>query len=148
MKKLAVSALLMSLLTACAGQKPLVVESASTGVISQLQLAASPVEGPIQSIDDGKVVDAYKRKIAEKIRRNILMPSGVSDDAKSVLDVSLLPGGRVVSVKLNKSSGNMDYDSAVERAIWKSQPLQLPPDVELFSSFRNLRLTFIPKERP
>ena len=36
------------------------------------------------------------------------------------------------------------YDSAVERAIKKAQPLPLPPDVKLFGNFRELRLTFRP----
>jgi colicin import membrane protein len=58
--------------------------------------------------------------------------------------VTLLPGGMVLKAELTKPSGNAAYDSAVERAIKKAQPLPLPPDVKLFGSFRELHLTFRP----
>jgi colicin import membrane protein len=53
----------------------------------------------------------------------------------------------VLSAKLTKPSGNEAYDSAVERAIFKAQPLPLPQDVALFNKFRELHLTFKPEKR-
>jgi colicin import membrane protein len=47
---------------------------------------------------------------------------------------------------LKKSSGNVAYDNAVERAILKSDPLPMPPDVQLFNRFRELNLVFKPTE--
>jgi colicin import membrane protein len=58
--------------------------------------------------------------------------------------VTLLPGGTVLTAELKKSSGNKAYNDAVERAILKSSPLPLPPDVQLFNRFRELDLTFKP----
>jgi colicin import membrane protein len=52
----------------------------------------------------------------------------------------------VLKAELNKSSGNRAYDSAVERAILKSDPLPIPPDATLFNRFRELDLVFKPKE--
>ena len=46
--------------------------------------------------------------------------------------------------ELTKPSGSAAYDSAVERAIKKAQPLPLPPDAALFDRFRELRLTVRP----
>ena len=92
----------------------------------------------------GRVLDEYKAKIIAKIRRNIVMPPEVADKARAEFDVTLLPGGSVLSARLAKSSGNPAYDAAVERAILKSQPLPLPPDPSLFSRFRELRLLFSP----
>jgi len=95
----------------------------------------------------GKVVDEYIAKIAAKIRRYIVLPPGVSPNIKAEFNVTLLPGGEVLTANLAKSSGNDAYDSAVERAILKAQPLPLPPaEQNMFSRFRDLRLKFSPAE--
>jgi colicin import membrane protein len=94
----------------------------------------------------GRVVDEHKARIIAKIRRNIVMPPDVPDNARAEFDVTLLPGGSVLNARLTKPSGNDAYDSAVERAILKSQPLPLPADVALFNKFRELHLIFSPKE--
>ena len=91
-----------------------------------------------------KLIDEYKAKIQSKIRRNVVQPPNVSEDARAEFLVTLLPGGDVLTAKLMKSSGNKAYDDAVERAILKSSPLPLPPDVQLFNRFRELDLTFKP----
>ena len=94
----------------------------------------------------GRVVDEYTGKIVSKIRRNIVMPPDVADDARAEFSVTLLPGGTVLGARLTRSSGNAAYDNAVERAILKSQPLPLPADMGLFSRFRELELVFKPIE--
>ncbi|MGH8744288.1 MAG: TonB C-terminal domain-containing protein [Burkholderiales bacterium] len=45
-----------------------------------------------------------------------------------------------------KSSGVSAYDGSIERAIYKAQPLPLPPDPALFSKFRELELKFRPND--
>lgn len=99
-----------------------------------------------QAAASGRVVDEYTAKIQGKIRRNIVMPPGVPDDARAEFLVTVLPGGSVLPPRLSKSSGNAAYDDAVERAILKSQPLPLPADAALFNKFRELKLGFRPKE--
>ena len=94
----------------------------------------------------GRVVDEHKARIIAKIRRYVVLPPGVPDNARAEFDVTLLPGGSVLSAKLTKPSGSEAYDSAVERAIFKAQPLPLPQDVALFNKFRELHLMFSPKE--
>lgn len=94
----------------------------------------------------GRVVDEYTGKIVSKIRRNIVMPPDVADEARAEFLVTLLPGGTVLSARLTRSSGNAAYDNAVERAILKSQPLPLPANVAMFSRFRELELVFRPIE--
>lgn len=93
----------------------------------------------------GKIVDEYKAKIHDKIRRNVVNPPGVAKDARAEFLVTLLPGGAVLNTKLIKSSGIAAYDDAVERAILKSDPLPVPPDVQLFGRFRELDLVFKPE---
>ncbi len=94
----------------------------------------------------GRMVDEYTAKIISKVRRYVVMPANVPDDARAEFSVTLLPGGGVLQVKLLQTSGNGHYDIAVERAIRKADPLPLPPDVKLFNRFRNLKLSFKPVE--
>lgn len=107
---------------------------------------AAQAERAEQAAVIGRVVDEYTGKIAAKIRRNIVLPPDVADDARAEFSVTVLPGGTVLNPKLLKSSGNEAYDNAVERAILKSQPLPLPPDATMFSRFREMKLGFRPKE--
>lgn len=109
----------------------------------ELQAAREQAE---QAAAVGRVVDEYTGKIQGKIKRNVVMPPDVPNTARAEFSVTLLPGGTVLSARLTKSSGNALYDNAVERAILKSQPLPLPPDVGLFNRFRELRLVFKPTE--
>lgn len=93
-----------------------------------------------------RVVNEYTTKITNKIKIKVVMPPGVPDDALAEFRVTLLPGGAVFSVEMKKSSGNEAYDNAVERAIYKSDPLPLPPDAAMFKDFRVLRLKFQPRK--
>lgn len=100
-----------------------------------------------QAAASAKVVDEYKRRIIEKVRRFIVLPPNVSDNAQVEFDVVVLPGGEVLGAKLKRSSNSVPaYDAAVERAILKAQPLPLPPDPALMRQFRELNLVFRPKE--
>jgi len=100
-----------------------------------------------QAAAQAKIVDEYKRRIVEKVRRFIVLPPNVSDNARVEFEVVMLPGGEVLGAKLKRSSNSIPaYDSAVERAILKAQPLPLPPDPALMRQFRELNLVFRPKE--
>jgi colicin import membrane protein len=85
-----------------------------------------------------KEIDEYKARILAKIRRNIVMPQDLPGNPVVEFDVTVLPGGDILDVRLRRSSGFAAFDSAVERAIALSRPLPLPPDPALFPKFRNL----------
>ena len=85
-------------------------------------------------------IDEYKARILAKIKRHIVMPPDLPGNPVAEFDVTLLPGGDILDVKLRKSSGFAAFDSAVERAIFLSKPLPLPPDTAVFPKFRNLNL--------
>lgn len=93
-----------------------------------------------------RVVNEYIGKISAKIRDNIVEPPNVPKKARAEFLVTLLPGGVVLNTRLIKFSGDPAYDSAVERAIRKSEPLPLPPDAAMFKSFRELKLGFEPEK--
>ena len=93
-----------------------------------------------------KLVDEYKRRIAERIKRFIIEPASLQGNPEVEFDVVVLPGGEVLDVKIRKASGQAPWDNAVERAIRRAQPLPLPPDPALMKEFRELNLKFRPKE--
>src|SRR4051794_22418893 len=85
-------------------------------------------------------IDEYKARILGRIKRNIVMPPDLPGNPVAEFEVTLLPGGDVLDVKLRRSSGFATFDNAVERAIYLSKPLPLPPDPALFPQFRNLSI--------
>lgn len=84
-------------------------------------------------------------KIRAKIRGNIRLPGDMSGNPEAIFDVTQLPTGEVLSIRLRKSSGHKGYDDAVERAILKSSPLPKPDQPNLFE--RQLELRFRPQDQ-
>ncbi|MFN3397058.1 MAG: TonB family protein [Sulfurimicrobium sp.] len=88
------------------------------------------------------MVGDFKSRIQAKIKSKIILPPDLAGNPAAEFDVTLMPTGEVLNLKLTQSSGSSAYDSAVERAIYKAQPLPLPPDPALFGAFRELHLIF------
>lgn len=86
----------------------------------------------------------YIDKVRAKIRGNITLPPGIQGNPQAIFEVTQLPTGEVLDVKLRSSSGNSALDAAVERAIRKSSPLPKPAQPELFS--RLLKIPYKPHE--
>lgn len=86
----------------------------------------------------------YIARIRGKVRGNIVLPADVKGNPEAIFEVTQLPSGEVLEVRLKKSSGNAAWDAATERAIRKSSPLPTPAQRELFS--RTLELRFRPQE--
>ena len=90
----------------------------------------------------GRIVADFRDRIRAKIRGNTRIPENLGGNPQARFEVSVLPTGEIVGVKLIKSSGNTAYDQAVERAIYKSSPLPIPPDKDAIAQFRKLDLKF------
>ena len=112
---------------------------------SDVLLAAQQAQAQ-QASAQGRVVADYKQRIQSKIHSKIVLPPELIGNPQAEFNVVILPSGDVLSVKLARPSGVPAYDSAVERAIYKAQPLPLPPDPALFREFRELHLKFKAKE--
>jgi len=89
-----------------------------------------------------KAMTDYLGRIRGKIRGNIVVPPEVKGNPEAVFDVTQLPSGEIVTVRLKRSSGHAALDAAIERAILKSNPLPKPEPADLFS--RSLELRFRP----
>jgi colicin import membrane protein len=92
-----------------------------------------------------RAIDRWISSIRNKIRSNISLPADLLGNPEAIYDVSLLPTGEVLNVRLRKSSGHKGYDEAVERAILKSSPLPKPEPASLFE--RQLELRFRPQDK-
>lgn len=94
----------------------------------------------VQASDQAK----YMAAIRNKIRGNIVLPPDVRGNPEAIFEVTQLPSGEVLNVRLMKSSGHPGWDAATERAILKSSPLPKPARSELFA--RALELKFRPQD--
>lgn len=90
------------------------------------------------------VIDEARARIMRKIySRMNRQPCG---NAIPIYEFSLLPTGEVSGKpRLLTSSGIAACDDAASRAILQAQPLPLPDNPELFSNFRDLKVTFKPE---
>lgn len=84
----------------------------------------------------------YADKIRGKIRGNIVLPPTMQGNPTATFEVTQLPSGEVLGVKIIKSSGNPALDAAIERAVLKSSPLPKPDQSELFD--RVLKIPYKP----
>lgn len=107
------------------------------------QMAA---QAAAQATAQARLMNDAISRISSHIRRFIIMPPDVVGNPQAEFEVSLIPSGEVLNVKLSRSSGNPAYDNAVERAIRKASPLPLPTDASLAGRFRELKLKFRPNE--
>lgn len=91
-------------------------------------------------------VDRYKALIRIQVTRNWNRPLGAAKGLKCVVNVRLAPGGKVLSARVVRSSGNAVFDRSVENAVYKAEPLPLPEDPTLFDNFREIEFLFSPEE--
>lgn len=89
-------------------------------------------------------IDKYKAQILSLIQSNWRIHQ-LNADLSCVYDISVGPGGVVLSVQLVKSSGNEALDQSARAAILQSSPLPVPTDAALFDHFRHLILTLSPQ---
>ena len=96
-----------------------------------------------QKIRNAQLTDAeqkYILTIKAKIENNWLIPHNTNHDRICTVVVNQLPSGKVTSVKIHDCKGDTIYLDSLENAIWKSSPLPIAPDIEVFQE--NLVLQF------
>lgn len=99
------------------------------------------------SAQNQALIDQYRARISAKVRQRVVLPPDLPGNPEAVYEVTLLPGGEVVNVRLRKSSGLSTLDASVQRAILAAQPLPVPDDPDVFDlNFRKFLLNFRPKQ--
>lgn len=91
-------------------------------------LAAVATPGFAQPTETGLSAWQWKRYVSCKLGGNMFAnPKKVPADTEAIVSIRAASDGSIVSVKLLRSSGNDDYDEAVERAIDAAAPLPAVP---------------------
>ena len=70
----------------------------------------------------------YAGKVVAAVRPNIIFPGTVAGNPSAEVEVTTLPTGEILGRKLIRSSGDPEWDTAVLRAIDRTQ--RLPRDVD------------------
>ncbi len=92
------------------------------------------------------VIDKYKALILQAIGQQWLVPDNVAKNLTCQLLIELAPGGKVLNVKITRSSGNSNLDRSAVAAVYKASPLPVPTDPGEFDNFRELSLTVQPQD--
>lgn len=130
-----------------AAMQQLLVKETQSELSQQSSHALNGVRQQIgQSAIQSRMKLSYMDKIRLKIQSRILLPEGMQGNPHATFEVSVLPTGEVLNVRLVHASGQAAYDDAVQRAILKASPFPMPPDASVAVQFRDLNLDFSPQE--
>ena len=85
--------------------------------------------------------------IAEEVARYWSRPPSARNGLEVTLTIQLLPGGEVLDVYVDKSSGNSAFDRSAEMAVRKAEKLTVPENLNLFNKeFRKFSIVFRPED--
>ncbi|MBT3520441.1 MAG: TonB C-terminal domain-containing protein [Gammaproteobacteria bacterium] len=96
-----------------------------------------------QILRNAQLTDAESRyilTIKAKIENNWLIPHDAKHDRICTAIVNQLPSGKVTSVEIHGCQANVLYIESLVNAVWKSSPLPVAPDIEVFQE--NIVLQF------
>lgn len=89
----------------------------------------------------------YKALIQQTMKRYWARPPSARNDMVVDLGISLLPGGEVKSVVIDRSSGNSAFDNSAVQAVQKAGRFSVPSDPILFDRhFRHFKMRFKPDD--
>ena len=88
-----------------------------------------------QRQQDNKTLQNIVAEIYQVVTGNF-NKTGLPKGLECVLSVQTIPGGEVISVTVNKSSGNEVFDRRAVTAVEKASPLPLPADPAIFDRLR------------
>ncbi|UTW46460.1 cell envelope integrity protein TolA [bacterium SCSIO 12696] len=106
------------------------------------------LEGQIAENDE-QVASSYSGFIRRRVSGNWSRPPSARLGMEAEVLIQLVPTGRVVSIRVVKSSGDAAFDRSVEQAIRKADSFPELKNVEarVFEKyFRNLRMVFRPED--
>jgi colicin import membrane protein len=106
-------------------------------VIRKKRLEGLSTGTGIPSHITSKNSESYYALITKKIWSEWIYPDFDSPDLEVVISIKIDKEGRVVSQKIEKSSGNILFDRSASKAITKASPLPPPPvEMEIGVRFR------------
>lgn len=118
--------------------KALGLSSIKQAIDTNQQEAASAA----QAAEDLSLKEKYMGLIQQTIRANWINQFDPNANLTVTLQITLDKAGNVLSVTVNQTSGNPNFDRQAVLAVKKSSPLPLPPDPNMAKDFLNLTLPF------
>ncbi len=91
--------------------------------------------------DSGQLAQ-YVAQIQARIQRAWIRPPSAREGLRCIVNVTQVPGGEVVGVKIGECNGDDAVRQSIEAAVYRASPLPEPSDPALFE--RNLKLEFKP----
>ena len=115
--------------------------------IKQDEAEAMPAAESSETAQQLDEILQYKAIIQQTMKRYWARPPSARNGMVVTLSISLLPGGEVKSVVIDRSSGNSAFDNAAVQAVQKAGRFSVSPDPQLFDRhFRNFKMRFKPDD--
>jgi len=89
------------------------------------------------------LLDEYIRLIENRIQQNWIPPVSARPGLECVVNVTQIPSGEVVDVRVGRCNGDEAVVRSIEAAVLNASPLPRPPTPSLFE--RNLEVVFNPE---
>lgn len=139
-----------------ASTKP--VPSADNDLLAELDLPPGPGnakqsqrggQGGVAGGSSNGVADAkalYAQTLSNRVRPYVVIPDGLKGNPEVVLQIEILPSLEVRQIRLLRSSGNPQYDEAVQAAVREMRRFPPLPKGAAFADYRRVTMSFRPKE--
>ena len=139
---------------------PLPAENLLDDLLAQMAAEDTVIKEQIQEIEESKVrqaevaaqvsdyISMITQQVEEKWSRPVELRLMDLSNIEAVVAVEILPTGELQSASIIRSSGNVNYDQSVLRAIEKVRRFTVPQDSDVFEAggFRQLNIIFRPED--
>ncbi|MDC7701024.1 energy transducer TonB [Vogesella indigofera] len=102
------------------------------------------VGGSSNGVADAKAL--YAQTLSNRVRPYVTIPDGLKGNPEVVLQIEILPSLEVRQIRLLRSSGNPQYDEAVQAAVREMRRFPPLPKGAAFADYRRVTMSFRPKE--
>ena len=103
---------------------------------------ALAAEEEARRAERASLLDDYIRLIENRIQQNWIRPASAHEGLICTVNVTQIPSGDVVDVRIGQCNGDEAVVRSIEAAVLRSSPLPRPPIPALFE--RNLEVVFRP----
>lgn len=100
--------------------------------------------GSSHGVADAKVL--YAQTLSNRVRPYVTIPDALKGNPEVVLQIEILPSLEVRQIRLLRSSGNPQYDEAVQAAVREMRRFPPLPKGAAFADYRRVTMSFRPKE--
>ena len=116
---------------------------------AELEQAFAEEQAQINAREDEQVANSYMQMIRQRLTDNWNCPPSARRDMETLIEIRLVPTGRIVGVNVLQSSGDQAFDRSVEQAAFKAEQFEELQQLEtrLFEKhFRTVKVAFSPED--